>query len=535
VSNLGGKPLTITTGSAEVWFVHSDRMLLQARTGAAGVDRVQPVSRPFGIATETWLVVALMIIAAALRFSTLISQSYWVDESQAAHEMQLSFGAMLSAWNRYEWNPPLYFVVLWPWAKVFGTGEAALRSFSALLGTAFVPLVYCCGRELVSRRAGLVAAALAALSPFMIWYSQEAREYMLLMVLCAGSIVCFARTWRMPSRRHLLWWMAVSGLALLTQYYAGFLVAAEGLALIYRCRSRANVAALGAMAGLELLLVPHVLPRLAHPAQFIVAIPLSIRLQQVPVTFAMNTLYQSSISSYGLIGAAGLAAALIALLVIGAGNRELRGAGLATGLAGVVLLVPLLLALLGHDVYVARGLMPAWIPLAVVIGAAATATRARVAGAALAVVLVAMFVYAQIRIDADWRFQRSDWRGVAAALGRPGDTRAIVANDGQFAAGPLSIFLSRVPWAGPGSNPVSTAPVTIGELDIVGSTDLRLSMLPAGTRLISRREVDGFQVDRLSLSRPWYLGPAAIGARAAILLPPPQGGSTVMIQRPSAR
>jgi len=509
-------------------------MLLQARTGAAGADRTRPNPGPFGIGIDAWLVVALTIVAAALRFSTLASQSYWVDESQAAHEMQLSFGAMLSAWSRYEWNPPLYFVVLWPWAKLFGTGEAALRSLSALLGTAFVPLVYGCGRELVSRRAGLVAAALAALSPFMLWYSQEAREYMLLMVLCAGSIVCFARTWRLPCRRHLLWWATLSALALLTQYYAGFLVAVEGLALVYRCRSRASVTALTAIAGLEVLLIPHVLPRLAHPVQFIAAIPLSIRLQQVPVTFAMNTLYQSSITSYGLIGAAALAAALIALLVVGAGPRELRGAGLAAGLAGAVLLVPLLLALLGHDDYVARGLMPAWIPLIVVIAAACTVTRVRVGGAVLAVALAAMFVYAQIRIDGDWRFQRSDWRGVAAALGRSHDSRAIVANDGQFAGGPLSIFLPRVPWSGPGAT-VSAAPQTIGELDIVGSTDLRLSTLPAGTRLISRRELDGFQVDRLALARSWHLSPAAIGARAALLLPPGPGGSTVMIQRAVAR
>ncbi len=513
-------------------------MLLPARTGAAGsagADRTRPAAGPLGIGVDTWLVVALTLIAAAWRFSTLTSQSYWVDESQAAHEMRLSFGAMLGAWNRYEWNPPLYFVVLWPWARLLGTGEAALRSFSALLGTAFVPLVYGCGRELVSRRAGLVAAGLAALSPFMIWYSQEAREYMLLMVLCAGSILAFARTWRTPSRRHLLWWAGVSGLALLTQYYAGFLVAAEGAALVYRWRSRASVGGLLALAVLEALLVPHVLAHLTHPAQFIVAVPLSIRLQQVPVTFAMNTLYyQSSITAYGLIGAAVLAAALIALLVIGAGARELRGAALAAALAGAVLLVPLLAALLGHDVYLARGLMPGWVGLVVVIGAACTAVRARVGGAALAVGLAAMFVYAQVRIDGDWRLQRPDWRGVAAALGHARGPRAIVAGDGEFAAGPLSIYLAGLPWSGPGAAAVPTTPVTIGELDIVGNTDQVLSKLPAGTRLISRRELDDLQVVRVSLSRPWQLSPAAIGVRAATLLSPLPAGSSVTIQRPSA-
>ena len=141
---------------------------------------------------------------------------------------------------------------------MFGTGELALRSLSALLGIAVVPLLYLSGRELISSRAGLVAAALAAVNPFLIWYSQEAREYMLLVALCAASLWCFARAWRRPTGRALLWWAVVSALALLTQYFAGFLIAAEGLALVYRARSRASVAALAAMAVVLAPLIPHV-------------------------------------------------------------------------------------------------------------------------------------------------------------------------------------------------------------------------------------------------------------------------------------
>ena len=99
---------------------------------------------------------------------------------------------MFSSMVVHETNPPLYFVLGWLWARVFGTGEVGLRSLSALIGTAVIPIAYLCGRELVSRRAGLVAAALVALSPFMIWYSQEAREYMLLAALC-GAVAAVLR------------------------------------------------------------------------------------------------------------------------------------------------------------------------------------------------------------------------------------------------------------------------------------------------------------------------------------------------------
>ena len=512
-------------------------MLLSARTGAAAEARTERPSWPHGVQTETWLLLAVTVLAAVLRLVNISSQSYWLDESQAVHELHLGFGSMLSAWSSYEWNPPLYLVIAWPWAKVFGTGELALRSLSALLGIAVVPLIYLAGRELVSRRAGLVAAAFTAINPFMIWYSQEAREYMLLIAACTASLLFFARAWNRPrSRRELVWWTVFSILALLTQYFAGFLVAAEGLALVYRCRSRASVLALLSTGVVELALFPHVQPRLSQPVEFIVGVPLASRIQQVPVVFAMNTLDLSGggILSYGLLAAAVLAAFVIALLVIGADGRELRGAGIAAALAAVVLLVPLLLALVGHDDFVARGLMPAWIPLAITIAAACTTRGARVAGASLAVVLAAVFVYAQIRIDSDAQdFQKPDWRGVAAALGQASSTRAIVAYDGEFAAGPLSVYLRGVPWSGPGLVPQSQQPVSVGEIDIVGSAALPLNPLPAGEKLLESRVIDrAYRVVRIGLTAPWDTSPDQIGVRAQAILPgAPQ--PSVLIQRPS--
>jgi hypothetical protein len=198
-----------------------------------------------------------------------------------------------------------------------------------------------------------------------------------------------------------------------------------------------------------------------------------------------------------------------------------------------VLLTPILFALLHHDDYIARGLVPGWIPLAVLIGAACTAARARFAGAALAVGLLALFVYAGAQINAQPRYQRPDWRGVAAALGRATGTRAIVAYDGQFASGPLSLYLPRVAWSGPGEGPVSQAPVEVDELDVVGSVFQRLVRLPAGARLIGSSSVDGYRIVRVALKRPWNLDRASIGSRASAILGPAPPSPAVLIQRPS--
>jgi hypothetical protein len=509
-------------------------MLTSARTGAAAAAAV-PERRPV-VAADLWVLAGLTVLAAVLRFATLTSQSYWFDEAQAAHELGRSLGGMLSLWSANEPNPPLYFVIAWPWAKVFGTGEGGLRALSAVFGVALIPVVWLAGRELVSSRAGLAAAALAAVSPFMIWYSQEAREYMLLMLLCGASVWLFARVLPAPSGGRIAWWAVVSALALATQYFAAFLIFAEAAWLLWRVRSRTCALAVGALVLVECALLPHALDHASHPAHWIDSVgPLSIRLQQVPVTFGLNTLYRSSLVTHGLLGAAALAAVVIVLLVVGADGRELRGAGIAAALAGAVVLIPLVLALLGRDYFEPRALSPAWIPLAVVLGAACTARRTRVAGVLLFAVLIAAFVWAGVRIDNHATFQRPDWHKVATALGAPTSARAIVAYDGSFATAPLALYLPGVAWTGSTQIPQpATGSVRVGEVDVVGNIGDRISpKLPTGVSVIGSRTVDGsFTVARFRLARPSLMTRAAIRAEAGALLAPAVPAAGLIVQRP---
>lgn len=502
-------------------------MSVRARPDTLSAARI-PAARlqATAVRPELWLLAGLLVIGGLLRVVTLGTQSYWFDEAQAAHELGLSFGAMLSSMVSHESNPPLYFVVGWVWAKLFGTGAVGLRSLSALAGIAAIGLTYSAGRELVSERAGLVAAALAAVSPFMIWYSQEAREYMLLAALCGASVLFMARSLHRASARNLWLWAVFSALAILTYSFAGFLIAAEAIVLLYRVRSRLAVTAAAVVALVQAALLPLILGHASSSLlSFIRVVPLHTRIEQVPVTFGLGTLYRSpSLVNYGLLGAAVLIGALILLLVGGAPRAQLLGAGIAALLAAVVILAPLLLALGGVDYYIARALMPAWIPLAIVIGAAATAPGARLAGAALALVLVGAFVYAQIKIESDAQYQRPQWRAVAAALGTAHGPRAIVLDDG-LGTDPLATYLPRVPWTLP------SGPLTVDEVDVIGSPfQTRAHPLPAGVQLVGRKVVDGFLVDRFALSSAWSGAADAIGARAQQLLPQATPYPAVLLQ-----
>jgi hypothetical protein len=398
-----------------------------------------------------------------------------------------------------------------------------------------IPITYLCGRELVSRRAGVAAAALAAVSPFLIWYSQEARSYMLFGALCGASFLFFARTLRMPRRRNLVGWAVFSSLALATHFFGGFLVAPEALGLLYALRNRAAAGACVVVGVVQLALLPSALSDTSHPLNWIQAFPLSTRLQQIPVNLGLGNLYRSSIVSYGLLGAAALIGCLILLLVIAAERDELQGAGIAAAVAGFVLLAPVALALLGSDYVVARNFMPAWIPLAVVIGAACTSARARKVGAAFLVALIGASVWALVRVNDHAQYRKPDWRGVAAALGAAQRQRAIVVYAGSFGTAPLALYLHGVAWTGTGGQDPQPqlTPVTVGEVDVVGNAGESVpGPSPAGTRLIATVHVAGYVVARYRVSPAWHGSRPAIGARAASLLGPAPSGAGVLVQSP---
>jgi uncharacterized membrane protein len=493
-------------------------MLTPVRTDVASVARTDPAA-PRTYRLQAIGLVAIIALGALLRFMTIAHQSYWVDEATTVHEVQLSLGALLHQVHVNETTPPLYFLLAWVWAKLFGTSELGLRSLSALLGIGLIPTTYACARELVSRGAGLLAAALAAVSPFLIWYSQETRSYALFALLCGLSFLYFARLRRTRGTRDLVLWATFSILAVLTHFFAGFLIAPEALTLLWWLRSRAAVVAAGAVALVQLALLPLAAGDTSHPLQWIKAFPLSTRIQQVPVDFALSSLYQSQIVTYGLIGAGVLIVALVVLLWAGGGPERRAGAAPAAAVAGFVIVVPILLAWLGRDYLVPRNLIAAWVPLVVVIAAACLAPRTLPFGAVLAVVLLGGFVYAGFKINATAQYERPDWRGVARALGSSSAQRAIVAYDSSYATQPLSLYLPRIPWTQRISGPVS-----VGEVDVVANAyNLPSASLPAGVRHLSSTTVSGFLVVRYGVSPGWRLTPAAIVQRASALV---AGGGT---------
>jgi len=132
------------------------------------------------------LLLALLLLASFLRFYRLDAQSFWNDEGNSARIAERPVDLILEG-AEGDIHPPGYYLLLHAWRAAVGHSEFALRSLSVVAGLALVIFTYLLGRHLFDDTTGLIAASLAALSPFAIYYSQETRMYALLAALSAAS------------------------------------------------------------------------------------------------------------------------------------------------------------------------------------------------------------------------------------------------------------------------------------------------------------------------------------------------------------
>jgi uncharacterized membrane protein len=148
------------------------------------------------------VVPVLLVVAmgAFLRLYLIGAQPLWVDEATSLRFARQALGELWS-WSTIvdPGNPPLYYSLLHGWL-VFGDSEASLRLLSALFGVLTIPLVYALGRTIRDHRLGIVSALLFAISPFQVWYSQEARGYALLTFGATSAMLGVAHLLRHPER-----------------------------------------------------------------------------------------------------------------------------------------------------------------------------------------------------------------------------------------------------------------------------------------------------------------------------------------------
>ncbi len=160
------------------------------------------------------VVLFVLLCAFGLRVATLTAQSLWRDEVDALRFAGEPFYVLVENFTRPGWNGPLFYVLFRGWVALCGRSEFALRFFSLLFGVLGVSLIYRLGREWFSVPVGTVAAAMLASSPYMVWYSQEAKMYALLCTLAMSVLYLYRRAlaerdWRLWGVVIVLTWVTV--------------------------------------------------------------------------------------------------------------------------------------------------------------------------------------------------------------------------------------------------------------------------------------------------------------------------------------
>jgi len=497
------------------------------------------VAAPAAAATRLprwWPLAAITLLAALLRLPTLGLQSFWYDEAfTPVHVLHPSLSATLHSMVHTENSPPLWYLTAWVDSRILGTGAFALRLPSALAGIATVPVAWGICRELAGRRAANLCALLVAVNPLFVWYSQEARVYGLFILMAALAMLCFARALNSPTGGRMALFAAAGSLAMLTHYFAVFLLIPMVLILLLRRESRRTaVWATGVLVVVGLALLPLISAQGGHGTQWIGQWPLSERIEAILQYYLLGTSGEplghgvQALVLLPLLAGAGYGAWLMLDIAPtlrrpragGEGEdeesrRARRGSGAAVAVAAGGVLIPLGLAAAGADYLAPRNLVGAMIPVTALVAILVVSPPTGRWGTALAATIALAFLMITVDVNLSPRLQRGNWQGVASAIGPAHGSRAITTV--ELGSAPLEYYIPPLHNLRPGSSAV------VQEIVETGYAPLRESAAqpPApGFHLVSRSNVDGLITYRFRSAQPVAVPEAVLRGHVITLAHP---------------
>lgn len=215
------------------------------RSGSSYAENVWSIPRQHRSA-----LLALVALAAFLRFFRIGHQSFWADEARTIWAL-----TGLEQGLQHFFHGPLHTVLLYFWSIWGGYGDAWTRSLSAIVGLLTLPVFYLLARRLGGARVALMATFLLAISPFHVWYSQEVRNYSLLIGVATLSQILFIRILDGGGRRAWIGY-GLTTIAIMLCNFAGiFLILAQG-GYLFLCRRHLLLRFIMLQALVFLILLP---------------------------------------------------------------------------------------------------------------------------------------------------------------------------------------------------------------------------------------------------------------------------------------
>lgn len=202
------------------------------------------------------LVISLGIL---LRVVGIGSQSLWIDEVATSRLVSLGspyFPGELFGTTGSEANQPLYFLLMHPWTRAFGTSEWALRAPSMLFGVVAILVFFLWCKETVGELAARLATLLLATSAFAVWYSQDARPYSLVLLVACAIHASFSRYMRDRKIASLIALACIEVVAFHTSILLGGLLAFVNVYWLVRGQGADSYRWVATQAAVAVLCVP---------------------------------------------------------------------------------------------------------------------------------------------------------------------------------------------------------------------------------------------------------------------------------------
>jgi uncharacterized membrane protein len=153
-----------------------------------------------------WVAITLItitLIGLALRLYQLDFQCLAADEIKTYTIVSTKTIPGILAWALgSDYNPPLFYIISKISALAFGTTTIfSIRFPDVILGTLAIPVAYLLGNETEGVWSGIITAIFIAASFPFIYYSQNARAYMLILVAFMAFTLYFIRLYRGDTSR----------------------------------------------------------------------------------------------------------------------------------------------------------------------------------------------------------------------------------------------------------------------------------------------------------------------------------------------
>ncbi len=171
------------------------------------------------------LLAGITVLAGLFRFYKLGTWSFWYDEIYTLRDVGNIFNLGLL-------NQQFSRVLIYSTVNLLGTSEFTARLAPAVMGILTIPVLYFPTRKIFSPGVALLSALFLAISPWHLYWSQNARFYTALLLFYSLALFAFYFAFEKDRPLYLLFFLVLLGLAVQERLFAVFMVPIAALYLL---------------------------------------------------------------------------------------------------------------------------------------------------------------------------------------------------------------------------------------------------------------------------------------------------------------